>query len=234
MRIHSIRHQDFLHEYTLGRWAADRGHALTATNLYDGQAFPDQTSFDWLWIMGGTMDIYMENEHPWLIREKPYIAQAVHTGKLVLGVCLGGQLLADVLGGPMSRNPQPEYGWHDVALAPAASADPVFSRLPRQFPAFCSHGDAFAVPRGGVRMASSAGCVNQIFTYGGKAVGLQFHPEADHEYVETIIARCPETLDKGGPFIQSREAMRAVPERFVAYRGLVYAFLDSLVAVYGN
>jgi GMP synthase-like glutamine amidotransferase len=101
----------------------------------------------------------------------------------VLGVCLGGQLLAKALHGHVRRLPSPEIGWVDVELTPEAEADPVFSALPARFPSFQWHLYHFEQPEGAVPLARSARCL-QAFRAGRAAWGVQFHPEVRHASVE--------------------------------------------------
>ena len=98
-------------------------------------------------------------------------------GKRVLGVCLGAQLLADVLGGPVSRNAHKEIGWFPVELSAAGRAYPGFAGLPERFTAFHWHGDSFRLPPGATRLCSSEACVEQGLAVGEKVLGLQFHLE---------------------------------------------------------
>lgn len=104
--------------------------------------------FDWLIIMRGSMNIYEEEKYPWLAVEKKFIARTIESGKIVLGICLGSQLIADVLGGRVSRNKYRELGWFPVTLTKEAKDSPVFSALPARFNVFQWHGDTFKIPQG--------------------------------------------------------------------------------------
>ena len=84
---------------------------------------------DWLFILGGPMNVYEENRYPWLAREKRFIGEALHGGKVVIGICLGAQLLACVLGAKVTRNPCVEIGWYPVEKAAKASQS-IALRLP--------------------------------------------------------------------------------------------------------
>ncbi len=128
------------------------------------------------------MNVYEEAEYPWLAAEKAFIAAAIGAGKPVLGICLGAQLIAAVLGGTVSKGPQPEIGWYPVELTPAGRELPLFAGFPDRFTALHWHGDTFSIPPGATHVASSAACANQAFAYdGGRVVGLQFHLEETRE-----------------------------------------------------
>ena len=135
------------------------------------------SDFDWLIILGGPMNIYEEDKYPWLSKEKEFIHQAIASDKIVLGICLGAQLMADVLGGKVQRNVHREIGWFPVKLMPESKASRIFRVLPEEFMALHWHGDTFELPPGAVHTAESQACKNQAFEL-GKAIGLQFHLES--------------------------------------------------------
>ena len=118
MQLHYLQHVPFETIAGIGDWATSRGHTVSGTQLF-AEEFTHPGDFDFLVVMGGPMNIYEEAEYPWLAEEKAFIASAVEAGKLVLGVCLGAQLVADVLGGPVTPGPQPEIGWYPVELTEA-------------------------------------------------------------------------------------------------------------------
>ena len=131
LRIHYLQHVPFEGPGYIESWAMVRGHRLTSTRLYAGQRLPAAEELDWLVILGGPMNVYEENRYPWLAREKRFIGEALHGGKVVIGICLGAQLLASVLGAKVTRNPCVEIGWYPVEKAAKASQSisPAFFRI---------------------------------------------------------------------------------------------------------
>ena len=111
------------------------------------------------------------------------LREAVERGQPLMGVCLGGQLLARATGAHVGPAPRPEIGWFDVELTSAGASDPVMGVLPGRFEAFEWHSYAFEVPPGGVLLASSPVCA-QAFKVGEAAWGVQFHPEVTLEMLE--------------------------------------------------
>ena len=87
-----------------------------------------------------------EEKYPWLAGEKDFIAEAIANKKIVLGVCLGSQLIADVLGGKVSKNKHKEIGWFPVTLTGEAANSSIFNIMPHEFMAFHCHGDTFSIP----------------------------------------------------------------------------------------
>ncbi|MBV9468373.1 MAG: type 1 glutamine amidotransferase, partial [Abitibacteriaceae bacterium] len=143
MRIHSFQHVPFEGLASIEAWATSRGHTLSASKFYNSEPLPQIEEIDWLIVMGGPMNIYEENKYPWLVPEKHFIKQAIDRQKPVLGICLGAQLIADVLGAKVTRNPSVEIGWFPIQLTAAALNSPLFSFLPSQFPVLHWHGDTF-------------------------------------------------------------------------------------------
>lgn len=197
MRLHSMQHVPFEDTANIGRWAMGKGHRLTRTLLFKDETLPSVEDVDWLIIMGGPMNIYEEEKYPWLTREKKFIERAMTQRKIILGVCLGAQLIADVLGARVFRNPHKEIGWFPVSLTREAKRSAIFGRLPERFTAFHWHGDTFELAPGATRMAESDGCLNQAFEADGRVIGLQFHLESSRESIEALIRNCGDELVPG-------------------------------------
>ena len=229
LRIHYLQHVPFEGPGSIESWALVRGYGLTATRLYAGQLLPPIEQLDWLVILGGPMNVYEENRYPWLVREKRFIGEALHEGKVVIGICLGAQLLACVLGAKVMPNRSLEIGWHPVEKAPQAMQSNLSGFLPDRFSAFHWHGDTFEIPRGAVHLARSQACENQAFAFGDRVAAFQFHLESTRESVEQLVHNCPEDLAEG-PFIQSPAEMLTNLDRFQAINGLMAYFLDGLAA----
>ena len=227
LRIHYLQHVPFEGPGFIESWALVRGHRLTATRLYAGHRLPATEEFDWLFILGGPMNVYEESRYPWLAREKRFIGEALREGKVLIGICLGAQLLACVLGAKVTRNPCVEIGWYPVQKASQASQSSLSGFLPDSFPAFHWHGDTFEIPRGAVHLARSEACENQAFAFDERVVAFQFHLESTRESVENLIHSCPEDLAEG-PFIQSPLHMLADLGRFRAINDLMADIFDGL------
>lgn len=173
------------------------------------------------------MNIYEEEKFPWLAAEKRFIQSAIEGGKVVLGICLGAQLIADVLGGPVGRNAHKEIGWFPVRKTEAAARSRVCDLLPAELEAFHWHGDTFALPPGAVHVARSAACENQAFIYDERVIGLQFHLETTPESARLLAQHCADELVTG-PFIQTAGAMLADPRRFARINEAMWKLLDRL------
>src|SRR5262245_29070247 len=108
MRLHYLQHVSFEGIGNIGDWARSHGHAVSGTRLYAAEAPPHPDSFDLLVVMGGPMNVDEEEKHPFLAAEKRFIEETLEAGRAVLGICLGSQLLASVLGARVVRNEHEE------------------------------------------------------------------------------------------------------------------------------
>ena len=227
MNIHCLQHVPFEGPAGIESWAAARGHRIAATHLHADDPLPDLNRFDWLVVMGGPMNIYEEDRFPWLAAEKRFIKSAIEAGKVALGVCLGAQLIADVLGGPVHKNALKEIGWFPVRKTEAAARSRVFETLPEAMEAFHWHGDTFALPPGAIHAARSVACENQAFVFNDRVVGLQFHLETTPESARLLAQHGAGEL-VAGPFIQTATAMLADESRFQRINKTMWKLLDRL------
>ena len=226
MKIHYLQHVPFEDLANIEKWAENRGHDISRTLLFSGEGLPKLENFDWLIIMGGPMNIYEHSKYPWLTAEKKFIGDAIASDKIVLGICLGAQLMADVLGGKVSKNEYREIGWHNVRLTQNAKNSRIFSVLPEEFPAFHWHGDTFAIPPEAVHTAISVACKNQAFEK-EKAIGLQFHLESSIYSIYHLITNCSDELVDGA-YVQSPEELLSHLDKFTEINGLMEKFLDNM------
>jgi GMP synthase-like glutamine amidotransferase len=150
-------------------------------DLEAGESLPDLDDFSHLIIMGGPMAVYEMHRYPFLINEALLIDKAIKANKKVLGVCLGAQMIAHVLGARVYHGKQKEIGWYEVALTDEGMKDPCMSQLAvdgkNAAQVFQWHGDTFDLPRGAVRLASSSLYPNQAFRFSDNVYALQFHIE---------------------------------------------------------
>ena len=226
MRVHWLQHAEHEGLGCIEPWLRERGHRLRGTRLQRGEELPAVDEFDWLIVMGGPMNIYEHDRHPWLIREKFLIRDACVKKKHVLGICLGSQLVADVLGGAVSQNDEPEIGWFDVTLNDEARQSEYFSDFPATFAAFHWHGDTFSIPKGATPLMSSAACARQAFSWGdGRVLGLQFHLEVELEDARRWLATdAPEPRR----YVQTAAEILRDPARFAENRRLMHRLLERM------
>lgn len=228
LRVHWLQHA--VHEGLgcIGPWLKKRRYSVGHTRLYSGEALPGPDEFDWLIVMGGPMNIYQYVQYPWLLKEKEFINDAIVNNKKVLGICLGSQLIADVLGGPVNKNNNAEIGFFDLHLTEDASATGALAILPRRFSGFHWHGDTFAIPPGARNFYESDACVNQAFSWGLRVYGLQFHLEVTHSDAKTWLELEQPTP---APYVQSKGKILKEPARFEMNNRLMVQVLEQLASL---
>jgi len=227
MRIHTLEHVPFEGPAALEEWAAAHGHALARTAVFANRPLPGLDDFDVLAVLGGPMSVHDEAAHPWLVAEKAFLRRAVDAGKRMLGVCLGAQLLSEVLDGAVTRNTGPEIGWLPVEATEEGRNSPLFAGLPAAFTAFHWHGDTFSIPPGGIRLARSRGCANQAFSHGRNILGVQFHLETTPRSMELLIEHCADEI-VDAPHVQDAAQMRAMADECGRMRPTLDTLLDNL------
>lgn len=163
----------------LGEWLPGAGLELEVVRPYAGEPMPSALDADALVVMGGPMGANDDDAAPWLPQTRRLLREAVAAAVPVLGVCLGGQLLAAACGGRVQRGPAgPEIGVQELRLRSLAGDDPLFADLPPVVRAMQWHYDEIvALPADAVWLAKSAAYPNQAFRVGKCAWGLQFHIE---------------------------------------------------------
>jgi GMP synthase (glutamine-hydrolysing) len=206
----------------LGEALIRRGARLTTVRLDKGESMPNIAPYDMLLVMGGEMNVYQEDQYPWLVGETQAIRQAVETDKAVLGVCLGGQLLAKALDAQVHLGAATEIGLTPIALTEAGKADPLFEGL-SQLEVVEWHDDTFDIPAGAVALASSEGCAHQAFRFGQCAYGLQFHPEVSPLMLTEWIKGAGDTPIDRSPF------QRAVETQVIALQIQADRLVDNFI-----
>lgn len=188
MRAHYLQHVPFEGPGAIGSWLEAAGYKITATKFYESTSFPPPGQVDILIIMGGPMSVNDEEHFPWLRLEKQYIKQTIESGKAVLGICLGAQLIASALGKAVYPNRRKEIGWFPVQGL-ASEHEWTFA-FPPVIEVFHWHGETFDLPEDAVLLARSEACENQAFQVGHKVIGLQFHLETTSESARAIVKNC--------------------------------------------
>ncbi|MDQ2075103.1 type 1 glutamine amidotransferase [Marinimicrobium sp. ABcell2] len=206
-----------------------RGWSTEATRWYKGESAPELDSFDWLVIMGGPMNVDDETSYPWLKAEKALIHGAIDAGKVVIGICLGAQLIARALGAKVEPMGYKEIGWFPVRRQPAADNSILTSILPDQFDAFHWHGDSFELPPGAQLLLSSEACQNQAFCLDDRVFGFQCHLETTPQLAQAILENCGDELD-GSHYVQSPEDISALPAYFAGPNQVLSQVVDAIVA----
>lgn len=145
---------------------------------------PEIGKYHGLIILGGHMGVYEGEKYTHIKTECRLIEEALKKDIPVLGICLGSQLLAHVLGAEVRKHTVREVGWCDVHFLDNAKDDPLLQHFNPSEKLFQLHGDTFDLPKSAVHLAYSNECPSQAFRYGDKAYGFQFHLEVDTHMIE--------------------------------------------------
>lgn len=228
MRIHYLQHIPLETPGSILHWASQHEHSITGTHFYNNDALPSTDTFDLLIIMGGPMNIYEEDQYPWLADEKRLIQNAIDAGKFVLGICLGSQLIADVIGGKVTRNSQPEIGWWPIHWTPEALQLSELAHFPQNPTVFHWHYDTFStLPAEAKILAQSTACRHQAFVYRQRVFGFQFHLENTPDMIAGYIASSGHEMKPTG-FIQSPEQVLSRPDHIKQNNQWMAEFLNHI------
>ena len=228
MHIHYLQHVSFEGPAAILDWARLNQHDVSATRLFDrSDKLPAMTDFDMLVVMGGPMAVYDSERYPWLAVETEFIRQCISENKLVLGICLGAQLIASALGAEIRKNRHREIGWFPLTIDPALQTTRFSEVFTDNMLAYHWHGDSFELPENAIRIASSQACKNQGFIIHDRIIGLQFHLETTAESAALLIDNCSDDLDNSR-YVQSKDEMLNFPAKFDTTNDTLVRLLSTL------
>jgi GMP synthase-like glutamine amidotransferase len=187
MHIHYLQHDHFEDLGFIGDWAISHNFATSFTRFDIKPELPLHTDYDWLVILGGKMGVNDSDQYPWIIEEIQFIREAIQKGKIVLGICLGSQLVANALGARVYKNLEPEMGFFPVTFNQDAHNDRIFRHFPAELNVMHMHFDIFDLPKGAIAMAESKVTPCQAFRYGKNVFTLQFHFELSESNAPIFI-----------------------------------------------
>lgn len=164
----------------------------------------DIKSCSGLVFMGGPMSV--NDDLPWISDSLALIREALAANMPMMGICLGGQLMAKAMGAVITRNPQPEFGWLPVQTIPSEATRDWLNNVPASFDAFHWHGETFSLPEGAERLLTSDACDNQGFVM-GHSIAMQCHIEMTEDLVRDWAENNAD-LPPPATTIQTREAMQ--------------------------
>lgn len=208
-------------------WIKSNGYTWHEVNFYDHPELPALKDVDNLIIMGGPMNIYDDEEYSWLAGERDFLKQCILSGKKVLGICLGAQMIADALGAEVRRNEHTEIGWFKVKIDHDKLTEKYAGIFPDEFISFHWHGDTFDIPVGCKNFALSEATVNQAFIIENVAA-IQFHPEMDLKGIKELVDHNPEVSSYKNLFVQHPEnIIKQAKTNIEVNKSILLKFLDK-------
>ena len=227
IKVHYFQHVEFEGLGRIEEWVTLSRHSLTATKFFDNIWFPEISDFDILIIMGGPMSVNEENKFPWLAEEKKFIRKAIDAGKVVIGICLGSQLVSAALGAKVYQNKEKEIGWFDIELTCFAKSDKLFFDMDDKLKVFQWHGDTFDIPEKAVHLAFSKGCKNQAYSYKDKVLALQFHLEPTQNSLRQMVDAGRDEL-KSARYVQTEQELLRYDQLIESSREILFTLLNRM------
>lgn len=232
MRVHFVIHESFESAGAYQPWAQTRGHDISWTHVYNREPVPaNADGFDMLVVFGGPQSPrttlaecpYFDSQ-----AEQRLIKQAIDAGRVVVGICLGSQLIGEALGAEVCQSPNKEIGHYPITLTEAGTQHPLLSDFGSSLTVGHWHNDMPGLTAETVILAENAGCPRQIVQFSDRVYGFQCHMEFTAEAIEGLIQHSEQELAeaKGKPFIRSVEEMRNHDYREMNHK--LWSFLDKL------
>jgi GMP synthase-like glutamine amidotransferase len=218
-----VQHAEHIEAGSVVDWIKERGHRYKTQDAWLTEEWPPISDYDALIIMGGPMSAYDEENHPFLVDEKRFINEFISSGKPTFGICLGHQILAEILGGRVEKG-NLEIGWHDVRFTKflkTADSPPNTQKV------FQWHGDVVSLPPGAGNVGTSEANLVQGFSL-KNVFTVQFHPEVAKENIEMMIEHDKKDLKDGGKFVQSEtELLAGITKYQTGAQKLFFDILDA-------
>ena len=226
MRVNAFIHAPFEGLGAIHFWLKKKSYSLREIHTYRGDPIPRLGEFDWLIIMGGPQNLKQIEKYPYLQEEIGLITQAIQRNKLVLGICLGAQLIAESLGAKTEASPEKEIGVFPLYLTEPGHSDPILRHFPEQFPSTHWHNDMPGIPAGASILATSPGCPRQIIRFKPRVYGLQCHLELTGDNIREMLLHEGKKLVPGR-YIQTNEEF--LGQNFTFINQLLFLFLDHFI-----
>jgi GMP synthase (glutamine-hydrolysing) len=227
----ALRHIHFEDVGTLNDVLAERGYALHYRDPACDELDDDAVRHaDMLIVLGGPIGAYDEAAYPFIERELSIVRQRLESGRPLLGICLGAQLIARAAGAKVYPLRVKEIGFAPLTLTPAGKVS-VLAGL-EHASVLHWHGDQFDIPEGATHLASTPVGAHQAFALGHCVLGLQFHLELDPDRFERWLVGHAAELGQAqiDPRNLRAQATEAGHRLVAAARSVFAAWIDGLEA----
>jgi GMP synthase (glutamine-hydrolysing) len=218
----AIRHLAFEDLGLIEPWLKRRGWRIVTYDVGIDELWKiDLSQVDLLIVLGGPIGANDDALYPCLAEEVELIRQRLDSGRALLGICLGAQLMARALGAAVTPMDRKEIGFSPLSLTPQGGTSPLVHI--GTHPVLHWHGDQFDLPTGSASLAVASACPNQAFMVSEHAMAWQFHLEVDASRIEQWLIGHACELQRAGIDIA---ALRAAA---VTYRARTEKALDAVL-----
>ncbi|WP_010178023.1 glutamine amidotransferase-related protein [Aquimarina agarilytica] len=236
--IHFIIHEYFEGPGILESWAISKGYKVLYSKLYKGDKLPNTTDeLDMLVVMGGPQSPNTT------IQDCPYfdskaemalIKKCIDENKIVIGICLGAQMIGQSLGAPVLSSPNTEIGIFEICKTESGKKNKLFSHLPNTLNVGHWHGDMANLTDTSEVIAYSKGCPNQIIKYGEFVYGFQCHLEFTSESIKTLILNSTKELEtlKNKTYVQTADQIENY--NFEEMNSILTLFIENLIKLHAS
>ena len=183
-----VQHAPYEHPAVIRRALEGQGTSTLTIHPYQNELFPSHKEISGMISLGGSMHANDDETHPWIPHECALLRACVLENLPVVGVCLGGQMMARALGGRVEKTGTVELGWFPIQLNAAGKVDPVLGSAGTNPTVYHWHEDTFHLPENATLLAYNHSCPRQAYRVGERAYGFQFHPEADHQLLHEWLS----------------------------------------------
>ncbi|NET54689.1 MAG: glutamine amidotransferase [Symploca sp. SIO2E6] len=228
-KILFVFHQSTTNPGPVGYLLQQRGYQLEIRIPSEGTLLPTtMDNYEAAIVFGGAMSVNDSETLPFLRTELDWISTVLGSGKPFLGICLGAQLLAKVLGAKVAPHPQgkAEIGYHQIM--PTSSGNQYFDS-PLHF--YHWNLEGFELPLDAVKLASGNIFENQAFRYGNSAYGVQFHPEMSQTVLDKWVQNKDPEINKALQ-LPGAQLWDEQMEKHLQYATLVENWLDSFFSLW--
>ncbi|MBN3854427.1 MULTISPECIES: glutamine amidotransferase [unclassified Paraburkholderia] len=233
----AVRHVYFEDLGSFERVLGDRGRPVRYVDVgFARVGALNPVSASLMVILGGPINACDDARYPTLAPIAALIEKRIAAGLPTLGICLGAQLIARVLGARVYASGHKEIGWTPLTLTDAGRQSPLRHVDGASTSMLHWHGDTFDLPQGATRLASTPLCENQAFAWGNHVLGLQCHPEVRADRFEPWLIGNAGELDAAGIDINVLRAETAQhAPRLETQAGLMFhEWLDALDQQFAN
>ena len=212
MKIRIIQHEPWLDGGEYIDWAKRNNHQLFIVKCFNHEQIPDEVDTDMLLVLGGPQNPATTKEECPIFdaaKEKALIKKYIDSGKIVIGSCLGSQLIGEALGAKYLHSPFAEIGYVKGILTKEGKNDEFLNHFPDELLIGEWHHDMPGLTPDTKILMESEGCPRQIVKFGKYVYGFQAHIELNHQSIINGIKNSDDLQTTNSPYMNTVEELMA-------------------------